>query len=542
MTPPSLRRGSWVPHLALAGLALLPMAGSLANGFAWDDSFIIESNPRVQSGAVMESLSSPYWPDAFTFAGSGLYRPIASAAFAAQWLLFDGSPMGYHAVALILHALVTLLIFTVLATLVSRGAAFVGAAIFAVHPIHVEAVANVVGQAELWAGVFTLMGVVAWRSWMDREGPWSRAALSVGVVVCYLLAIGSKEIGVTMPALALACMWAEGKPFVRSTPLIALCGAALVAYLGVRMEVVGTLSGEIPAPELMGLSASNRVLTSLSLWVDYVRLLVWPANLSADYGPAIRFPARGVDALVLAGFVVVVGLLAVAVLKRRTRPALSLGIVWFAIAVLPVSNLFFKAGVLLAERTLYLPSIGFAVGVAALVESRLDSTQWRSWCGAVAVAVLALAGRSALRVPVWQDTDHVLASLAREHPASHIVQRQVALRAMERGDHREARAAFGRALALVPRHFSLLTEVAQFEAVAGAPERAVDFAQRAVEIYPTSPHGYAVLARVHRIGGDFVAAQLAAADGLRRADPMAPIWRELERAREAEGLGSTDQD
>ena len=532
MTDGARPRVAW-PVFGLLALALLPMSASLANGFAWDDAFIIESNPLVQSGDVVGALTSPYWPDAFTFAGSGLYRPITSAAFALQWTVFGGSPLGFHLVALLAHAAVTLLIYGLLRGPVGGAAAFAGAAVFAAHPVHVEAVANVVGQAELWTALFTLLGIGAWRAWDRADRSAVRVALCLLVGASYALALGSKEIGVAMPALALLLLWSEGRALRRSAPLVALSAAVLLCYLGIRLDVVGTLRGEVPAPELMGLSTVDRVLTGLSVWVDYARLSILPASLSADYGPAVRFPARGVDPLVIAGAMTLAALAAVAVAQRKSRPLVSAGLAWFAVAVLPVSNLLLPSGVLLAERTLYLPSVGLALLVAGFVSTRRVAPR-RALVVGLTVAVVLFAARSAQRVPTWKSTEAVLASLAADQPDSHIVQRQTALRAMSEGDGATARESFGRALALTPNHFSLLTEVAQFEAVSGNREAAVHFAGRAIEVYPTSPHGYAVLARVLRLSGDPDAAERAAANALRLAEPLGPIWRELERAREAQ--------
>jgi Flp pilus assembly protein TadD len=132
---------------------------------------------------------------------------------------------------------------------------------------------------------------------------------------------------------------------------------------------------------------------------------------------------------------------------------------------------------------------------------------------------------------VWKSSESVLASLERSHPESHVVIRAQAIRAMEQGQYAQARAGFARALQLQPLHFSLLTEAAQFEAVAGRADPARQLAMRAIDVYPTSPHGYVVMSRVLRLTGDAAEARATLLRGLRLADPLAPIWRELERNR-----------
>lgn len=518
-----------VPSLLL--LALVPYLGALANGFAWDDAFIVLSNPRVQAGEWVAALRAPWWPDAFTFSGSGLYRPVASAALALQWALWGERPLLFHAVSLLLHVGVVLLLFGLLRAWAPRWAAWAGAAVFAAHPVHVEAVANVVGQTELLAGFFVLTGCLLYQRWLASERVGERVLLLLGVGASYALGLGAKEIAVTLPALVVLITLIERRSLVRAVPAVALLSAVLLWMLSLRLQVVGSLRGEVPAPELLGLPTAARVWTGLGVWLDYARLLILPIDLVADYGPAVRFPAGGLDALVALGTLLLVALVGGAWSLRIRAPLASLGLAWIVVVLLPVSNLLVPAGVLLAERTLYLPSVGLACAVAAFGSWFPARAPVRAFVAGVLVVAALLALRSTWRVPVWRDSAAVMASLEASHPESHLVLRAHALRAMEQGRTEDARADFERALRLVPRHFSLLTEAAQFEALVGNVERARELASRAVEVYPGSPHGYVVASRVLLQTGDPVAARSVLVEGLRVADPMAPLWTELERSR-----------
>ncbi|MCA9739088.1 MAG: hypothetical protein KC645_15790 [Gemmatimonadetes bacterium] len=516
--------------LALALVALVPHLGALANGFAWDDVFIVLSNPAVRDGDPAAALTRPWWPAAFTFAGSGLWRPFTSAALAAQWALWGERPLLFHAVGLALHVAVVLLLFAVLRRHVGRAAAWAGAAVFAVHPVHVEAVANGVGQAELWAALFVLIAVLAHGRWLEETRVGARVGLLLLVAAAYLGGVASKEIAVTLPALLLLLPDARGRRPERALPLLGLLGAVLVFLLAQRLAVVGSVRGEVLAPELIGLSTGARVLSGLSAWTDHARLLLFPLHLSADYGPAVRFPATGVDGGVLLGAAVLAAALAGA-WAARARPLLAAGLLWTVVALLPVSNLIIPAGVLVAERTLYLPSVGLALGVAGAWAALAARWPGRTLPLALALVLTAGAARSALRVPVWASSDAVLASLERDHPGSHLVLRRQAARLLAEGRLAEAQGVFDRALALVPRHFSLLTEAAQVASVAGDATRAETLAARGVDVYPTSPHGYVVLARVRRRAGDEAGARAALLEGIRRADPLTPLWTELEAGR-----------
>ena len=191
-TPPR-----WVFAVLLCLLAAGVHLNSLANGFALDDYFVIERNPQVQGlDRLGNAVTGAYLPTGP--ARLGMYRPVTSATFAVDWDLWDARPFGFHLVNVLLHAAVTALVFALLLELgTGLFAAAAAGAIFAVHPVHVEAVANVVGRAEILAALFFLLACIAFL----RLRPGWRTAAVAGLL--YLGALLSKEIGVTLPAALL---------------------------------------------------------------------------------------------------------------------------------------------------------------------------------------------------------------------------------------------------------------------------------------------------------------------------------------------------
>lgn len=475
-------------------LAVAAYANSLGNGFAFDDGAIIVENDRVREGRVAELIGSPYWPEARE--GTGLYRPLSVASYAVEWELWDGRPLGFHAVNVAAHAAVSLLVLVLAAGMVPLLWATVGAAVFAIHPVHTEAVANVVGRAELYAALFFLGAC-----WLYLRGKdWStfgRALRLVGVGACYFLALGSKEIAVTLPGILLlldAARAAEPGDWIRRVrdeiPVYLLLGVALAAYLGARYLALGGLLGEVTAGPLRDLTPGQRVLTSLSLWGEYLRLLVFPLDLVADYGPAVFLPSTGFNVQVAMGLLVL-GLLGVVAAKtwRDDRP-IALGILWFAAAVLPVSHLFFPAGTVFAERTLYLPSVGMAFVVGGLshriAEEATSSGTRRAAAAVGLVAALALFARTVDRNPSWFDTHTVMQTLAEEHPESH---RALAYRAeglARVGELREAERHYEAALEMAPHRHGLVVRVGVFQRERGNLDRAERLFRRVLEA--TSGH------------------------------------------------------
>src|SRR5437879_1747392 len=194
-----------------------------------------------------------------------------------------------------------------------------------------------------------------------------------------------------------------------------IIGGAYLAVRGIVLHPYARLHAI--APVFLGESFFAGRLTAVAALADVTRLLVAPLTLRVDYSPAERTIVRSVldgrFAIGLACLALWAFLLVWAWRRRRRVEAFGLG--WIAIAFLPVANLLFSTGVLMAERTLYLPSVGVALALGAVL-ARLPVDRVR-----LALGVLVLAGaiRSAVRVPVWQDDVSVTVSILEDSPKSY---------------------------------------------------------------------------------------------------------------------------
>jgi protein O-mannosyl-transferase len=160
-TPPfTLYPPPWLPPLSVALLALLSSATSLVNGFVFDDRPIILTNPRVHTLAQWWTVfAQPYWPPDW---GDTNYRPLTILSFAVQWAIGDGSPVVFHAVSVALYVAACVTVLRLARSVLSPRAAWLVAALFAVHPVHVEAVGNGVGQAELVVATCATLAVASY--------------------------------------------------------------------------------------------------------------------------------------------------------------------------------------------------------------------------------------------------------------------------------------------------------------------------------------------------------------------------------------------
>ena len=400
-------------YLAVIASALVPYLPALWNGFAMDDLYIIVWNPLVHSvQGTWRAFTGPYWPPDL---GGQMYRPLPLASFAVDWAIAGGHPAWFHAMNLLWHAGMAVLVAAVARRWADWATALGAGLVFAVHPVHVEAVANVIGLGELMAAAGVCLAVYA--AVVRQDVLLSGAALLLGLL--------SKENAVVAPAL-IAWAWVVGPPaplpprpaarrilaFVVSWVLIA------GVYLALRSVVLHPYARlHAIAPVFLGESAIAGRLTAIAALGDVLRLLVLPLTLRVDYSPAERTIVRSMlDGRFVIGLACLAVWAALLVMAwRRQRRLETFGLGWIAIAFLPVSNLLFSTGVLLAERTFYLPSVGLALAAGAAL-ARLPAQRLR-----VALALVVLAGgvRSALRTAVWHDDFSVTQSILKDSPESY---------------------------------------------------------------------------------------------------------------------------
>jgi tetratricopeptide (TPR) repeat protein len=484
-------RSEWLASMGLVvAAAVLVYLNTLGNDFAYDDIWIIRDRDVVQDlGQLWRILSVEYWPEIFR---SGLYRPLLLLSFAIEWQLWDGKPLGFHLVNVLLHAVVSGLVFVFLSRFFPRWSSLLGALVFAVHPVHTEAVANVVGRGEVLSAVWVLWAALVYTR--ATRGDGLKPGSILGVTLLYALAGLTKEGGIVLPGLLLATDLpliarreaGSFRDLARSrAPLLAAMTVVLVLILLARQAVLGVAVESVPDP-IFALDSSfpTRFFTMARVWPRYLELLLVPLELSADYGPAIILPVTTLTPLGLAGILAVLALVGSAVLFFRRAPEYAMALAWFAVAMAPVSNMIITAEIVLAERTLYLSSLAFSIILALMVARARPAP--RRWL--VAAILLWVAGFSVVTVrrnPVWYSTDTVFEDLRRKHPESVRLLMGVATQLERRGEWETARVWYYRAMEIWPYHGSYNVEFAFRLYRHGEYEEAAELVARAIGYRPT---------------------------------------------------------
>lgn len=498
-------------------LAVAVYANSLANGLVYDDLGVISVNRAVRDPLDWRGIVlRPSW-----FAGeSREHRPLTTWTFALNWAAHGLRPFGYHLANVLGHAGVSALV-VLLAVRVGAplAAAAIAGALFALHPIHTEAVASVVGRAEILAAALALLALLAGRQ-VDRS---RRPLLVVGAVAAaYALALAAKEHVVALLVLvplADLLLADDGslRLFLRRLrgrrlALYLALGAITLGYLALRRAALGELIGQggLAAISFWQNPAASsgwgsRLLTALNVEARAVSLLLIPVGLSADYSyrqiPVLASIAEPGAILGLAMAGALAGLALTFWRRGRRRLLFWLALAW--VPYLPVSNLLLPIGTILGERLLYLPSVGFCALVATALAA--PRARWpRLATGLVtAMLIVTFAVLTWRRNRVWHDDLTLAEATAAASPESTQAHRFLGVVYAQRGRDAEALAAYARALAIWPENADALNNMGDILRRRGRTAEARAVFERVTELAPDLYVAWANLGAVHNDAGRF---------------------------------------
>jgi len=434
------RRHLW-RLLALGGLLLATYSSSFQAGLTFDNASIIGEDPRIQAAtpANIESiLHGRYWyGENARPATSPWYRPFTTFTYMVNYAVLGNGPRpaGYHWVNLALHAFNVALVYALGILILGEAApAWALAAIWALHPLQTESVTNIVGRAELLAALGVLAGLLCHVKRASAEGR-RRMGWLAGLAAAQAVGLFSKENGAVLPALMLLydLVWRERATWRRRVIPYAVAAVPIALYLYLRSGVHIHMVVEYTENPLVSAGFWTARLTAVKVIGKYLWLFIWPARLSADYtyNTVELFGWRwwnweDAQALIALGICLAAALVAVllAVRWRRTGRPLLFFLLFFFLALAPASNVFMLGGSTMAERFLYLPSVGLAgclvAGIGALGRRgwlKPPAAARVAWA-ALGLVCLAFAARSYARNFDWHDERSLWASTVAVCPGS----------------------------------------------------------------------------------------------------------------------------
>jgi tetratricopeptide (TPR) repeat protein len=416
-----LRDHPWMVAGALALITFAVYGTSLAAGFVYDDEQQVVQNPYV--------LKPHLWFHIFTSSfGSFLgmerdvnfYRPLQ---FVSYWLVcrVAGINAGaFHLFQLCFYAACVWIVYRLGNHMFQNQlVAFTGALLWAVHPLHVEAVVWIASLPDVGFAFFYLLAFILFLRAEREIGSPLRS--HVGAAFVYLPSLFFKEMAVTFPLMLLAWWFfcAPSKSWRRRALIWLPYVAAVGIYIAARIAVLGHLSIAAHVWQVTPLV----LMTAIAFLGEHAKLFFWPAHLDIfrhfDFDAALRSPWPWLALLALA----------VALWTRRRNPLLSFAIVWWAVALLPCLDYRQLSTPLVADRFSYLPSVGLCLAIGHLAWQWLPQHAPR-FVTRIVVPGLALlvalgAVRSVLAISVWNDTETLAAHALRQDPDApvpHLIQ------------------------------------------------------------------------------------------------------------------------
>jgi tetratricopeptide (TPR) repeat protein len=495
-------------HIAVvAMLVVLVYANSVSNGFVGDDPAFISGNVGIRdigntvaffTGTDHTATSRPEW-------GGIIYRPLRTLSYAVDYALFKQHPVGYHLHSLLWHAGVCALIYLITVQ-VTRApwSALIAAVVFAVHPLHVEAVAWLSSRADLIGSFFALLSLLLYICSRAEEGRRQYALLGFALIAFFVACLG-KETMVFLPGLAILydTSFSTDRPLARTVrerlPAWLAYSIVCAVYLGIRFAVTGRMSTEAT---WWGGSWHGTALMMVKVTAIYLRLIVAPFELS------LRYHIAPVKTLADAGFwisllVISAYAAATAAAYKRSRVTFFF-LCWFPLALVPISNLIPISFSMMAERYIYLPSAGPIVAAAHLLGEALrkwnDAGQQRRLRGAAAVAALAvlvMAACSVRRNRVYRDQTTFYQAALAANPDSAPGLKGMGDQLAQAGDHRQAMDYYRQALANDPAYADAMARLAKSLQRTGDTEGAATWAVAATAYGPDDAKVHFIVADIY---------------------------------------------
>ena len=530
-------RGSCAISTATVVLvAVAVYANTVANQPVLDDGWVIFHNPLIKSLKNVPRIFQAPYNVALTGTNAGLYRPVTMLTYALNYASGGSNVVGYHLVNIALHVACTLAVLGLARVLLaSSRAALLAALLFAVHPVHVEAVTSLVGRAELLAALGSL--TCLYLTCTRHRARWRLVA----ALALLVLGVLSKENAAVTPLLwgliAIALPSAAGlqaRPgFSGAIPRQALVraiaiGAAMVCATAVYF-VSRPAAGPAGASQWFDGQPPGVIFNTMTrALAEYLRLLVWPHPLGVDFYYSNEIPfTQQFTAACLAATAVWVAALAAGVFLLRRAPVFAIGILWIFVALLPVLNIV-PIGVLMAERLLYLPSAGFCLaagtGAAMLIERARTPPRWAAL---TVVVLLAFGVKTWVRNTDWRDGLSLWQAELRKEPLDAVVNNNLAVEYTSRGELAEARERLEVALRTNPGYWRAHVNLGIVEHKLHDDAAAVRSLEQAHRLDPSAASPDFFMALVLADQGDLSRAveYLARAEKAEPLDARTPLFR-----------------
>jgi len=493
----------------LVALAFVLFENGINGDFVFDDRSVIVGHPLVEDiSGVFKAFLYPYHYDR---PQSGLYRPITSASYTLNWHLFSGQPYGFHLVNILLHAVISFLIFLIIVGLKDRRTAIVSSLIFLFLPIHVEAVTSIVGRAEM---LMLLFFIGAFYS--VQRNHYKTASL------CFFLSLLSKETGIVFIPVFIffELVWKKtsAKELFKRTLYFL---PPIIIYPLLRYNALGAnyfLNNEAYTffNPILAMDFFPGLWTAFKVLYLYVQKIIFPTYFSSDYSYNQIIAVNNLfnSWQAMTGIVILGMSIYLSTLRRSSL--IGLGAFIFLCSYLIVSNLFIKIGTIMAERLMYMPSLGFILIVSGYISRIMKNTKGIFVAtkmpfvfGALFIGWLAIYGFQIVKGnTLWKSEKTLFGNAYKYTPNSVVNITNMASILFREGKNTEALEKIETALGIEPKNSPTLHLAGQIYKKMGEDKTAEEFWLKAIRVQPDYLYPYLSLGTLYYQKGDFKSGEM----------------------------------
>ncbi len=514
MPRPAGSKPGWAVPIVLVLLTWAALGGVVSNGFVnYDDDLYLTENPALSQGPGVDGLR---W--AFTTTLGGNWHPVTWISHLIDVRLFGLNPAAHHAVNLALHSANALLLLALLRGL--TGALWPSAlvaALFAIHPLHVESVAWAAERKDVLSTLLALGATLVYVRGVRRPGGVASRATAA---LLFALALMAKPMPLTLPLLLLLLDWwplgrwtvTPGTPphaevpcarfspplrlWLEKAPLLLLSLVSGIVTLAVQSD-----AGAMRAAT--GVAFPARVANAAIAYARYLRKALWPNDLAVFY----PYPWAGHQpSTILVAVMLTVALAVLAVHQARRRPWLAAGLFWYLISLLPAIGLVQVGEQAMADRYTYLPLVGVFIaaawGIAEIAGRGRRAAQAVSAGTLVVIGLLcAVAAR---QVGTWRDGVTLFSQAVASTEGNYIAHNNLGTELLRRGRVAETIPHFEETIRLAPRSPNGYQNLGRALAELGRRDEALDAYRTSLSLQPRDPNALdllgVALARAGRAG------------------------------------------
>jgi hypothetical protein len=487
MKSPKHRQLLLVIILSLLLLAYLPLREVQENDFVnYDDYRYVLDNKKVRDGMT---LSGVLW--AFSNLEAGFWHPLTWLSHMLDVELYGLNPAGHHLTSLLLHVGNCLLLFLFLVrTTNALWRSALAAALFALHPLHVESVAWISQRKDLLSTLFWNLALLGYAGYA-ADPRKRRFGLTL---LFFCLGLMAKPMVVTLPlVLLLLDYWPlgrlQGKQFSSLKPLFLEKAPFLVLSIVFTLTTYYAERGIGALPGLASYPVHTRLYNAIVSYVTYPAKMIFPTDLSVIYLHPGSFPFWKVAA----GLTFILSVSSLVLHQSRGRPYLLVGWLWYLITLLPVIGLVQIGSHACADRYTYIPLTGlFLMIVWGLPAGPSLTRKGRLFLGLlIAAAVISLGSITWNQVGTWKNSVTLFSRAVQANPNNYLAHNNLGFTLAQRGRFEEAVGHYQTAIRLNPNYLDALFNLASTLEILGRREEAISWYGRVLDLNPS-------LARPHR--------------------------------------------